>query len=231
MRYEIPVTYWQTLSKRRFNFSALHLRSLVRRLRSSMSVLRKRERLRASARMRICVYFDFEKSPAFNPCAVLSVIFSTKSPHTVAIGGAASPYFPRSQSAPGNSAVISASGSYASSANVKSLRSSSSRIDVCRLRIRLSILAPHRRIRKGKRSTAFETARAPMREMNSFAAAMSSGVGGPFFARTSCIFSRLSNAAAITSPGLPVVRARAIVSRRRTSRLVFESPRRDCLLL
>ena len=66
-----------------------------------------------------------------------------------------------------------------------------------------------------------------MREMNSFAAAMSSGVGGPFLARTSCTCSHLSNAAAKPSPGFPVVRARAIVSRRHASRLVS----RDRLLI
>ena len=38
--------------------------------------------------------------------------------------------------------------------------------------------------------------------MSSFAAATSSGVGDPFFARTSCICSRLSNAAAKNITGV-----------------------------
>ena len=59
-----------------------------------------------------------------------------------------------------------------------------------------------------------------MRDVSSFAAATSSGVGGPFFARTSCICSRLLNTAAKTSLGFPVVRGIVIVSRRRNSRLV-----------
>ncbi|KAF8340763.1 uncharacterized protein EI90DRAFT_3036770 [Cantharellus anzutake] len=59
-----------------------------------------------------------------------------------------------------------------------------------------------------------------MRDTSSFAAAMSSGVRGPFFARTTSTCPRLSNAAAKTSPGFPVVSAAAMASRKRTSRLV-----------
>ena len=65
---------------------------------------------------------------------------------------------------------------------------------------------------------AYETAGLPMGEMSSIADPMSPGVdsGRPFFVRTSCIWLLLSNAAAKTSPKFPVVRAAAIVLRRRT---------------
>ena len=132
----------------------------------------------------MCAYFYLEEytSPALNPCAVISIISSTKCHHAVANRGTASTYSPRSKPTLGHSAVTSASGSYSSSVNEKSLWST--RIDACKLRIRLSILAPHR---TGKRCIAFERAGLAMREMNSVADPMSSGVGGPFFARTSCI--------------------------------------------
>ena len=76
---------------------------------------------------------------------------------------------------------------------------------------------PHRGIRKGKRSLESTVVGLPMRETSSFAAAMSSGVGGPFFARTSSTRLRLSNEAAKGSPGFPVVSATATILRRRTS--------------
>ena len=189
IRCETLLTYWQTLRKRCFNFSALSLRSMAKRLRSSMSFFRKREHWKTSARRKSSAYFCIEEgtSCASNPCAVLSVIISTKSPQTAANGGTASPWSPRNLSATGNSTRISASGTYACVASMKLLRSSASRIEVRRLWIRLSIFAPRWRIRKGKRSIASATLGLPIREMSSFAAVTSSCVGGPFFARTSWI--------------------------------------------
>jgi len=91
-------------------------------------------------------YFCVEEgtSCASNPCAVLSVIIQQNLPKRQQTA-APHPHNPQEECpAPGNSTRISASGTYACIANMKSLRRSASRIEVCRLWIRLSIFAPHR---------------------------------------------------------------------------------------
>jgi hypothetical protein len=72
-------------------------------------------------------------------------------------------------------------------------------------------------MRKGNRCLGLIVAGFVRAEMRFCMARSSANVGASFLARTSCSLPRLSNATAVTSPGLPEVNKAAIVSRMRIS--------------